>query len=56
VLFNEILNSTNQDKIIGDAISRATSRKGLVFVLTNNDGEDIHLTSNVVCTEVFQNL
>ena len=35
------------------AISRATSRKGLNIVLTDYDGEDINLTSNVVYRVVF---
>lgn len=29
VSFNEILNSPNEDKLIGNAISRPTSKKGL---------------------------
>jgi len=34
-------------------ISRATSRKGWIIVLTDDDGENINLTSNVVYREVF---
>ena len=37
-------------------ISRVTSRKCLKILITNEDGEDDTVTSNVVCKEVFRNM
>jgi len=38
------------------AISRVTSRNGLKILITNEDGKDSNITSNVVYREVFQNV
>ncbi|KEH28670.1 hypothetical protein MTR_4g009693 [Medicago truncatula] len=38
------------------AMPRVTSRKGLKILLINEEGEDTHVTSNVVYKEVFQNI
>jgi ATP-dependent DNA helicase PIF1 len=38
------------------ALSRVTSRRGLKILLTDNEGNDINVTSNVVYKEVFQNI
>jgi len=37
-------------------ISRVTSRKGLNILITNEDGENDIVTSNVVYREVFRNV
>jgi len=37
-------------------ISRVTSREGLKILITDEDGEDTNMTSNVVYDEVFHNL
>jgi len=38
------------------AISRITSRDGLKILLTNDNGDCINTTSNVVYKEIFQNV
>jgi len=38
------------------AVSRVTSRERLKILITDEDGEDINVTSNVVYEEVFRNL
>jgi len=38
------------------AVSRVTSREGLKILITNKDGEDINVTSNIVYEEVFRNV
>jgi len=38
------------------AISRVTSREGLKILITNEDGKDTDVTSNVVYREVFCNV
>jgi len=38
------------------ALSRVTSREGLKMLITNEDGEDVDETSNVVYEEVFRNV
>lgn len=38
------------------ALSRVTSREGLKILISNDDGEDDCVTSNVVYREVFHNL
>ncbi|XP_058784536.1 uncharacterized protein LOC131659346 [Vicia villosa] len=37
-------------------ISRVTSKKGLKILVTNDEGEDIDTTSNVVYKEIFNNI
>jgi len=39
-----------------EAISRVTSRGGLKILITNEDGENTNVTSNVVYDEVFCNV
>ena len=38
------------------AVSRVTSKEGLKILFTDEDGEDINVTSNVVYEEVFRNV
>jgi len=38
------------------APSRVTSREGLKILISNDDGEDTDVTSNVVYKEVFRNI
>lgn len=38
------------------AVSRVTSREGLKILITDEDGDDTNLTSNVVYEEVFRNV
>jgi len=38
------------------ALSRVTLREGLKILISNDDGEDDCLTSNVAYREVFRNL
>jgi len=38
------------------ALSRGTSRDGLKILVTNDDGEETDVTSNVVYREVFRNI
>jgi ATP-dependent DNA helicase PIF1 len=38
------------------ALSRVTSRDGLKILVTNDDGEETDVTSNVVYREVFHNI
>jgi ATP-dependent DNA helicase PIF1 len=38
------------------AISRVTSRDGLKMLINDEDGQDTHVTSNVVYIEVFRNV
>jgi len=38
------------------AVSRVTPREGLKISITDEDGEDINVTSNVVYEEVFHNV
>ena len=38
------------------AVSRVTSKEGLKILITDEDGEDTNVTSNVVYEEVFRNV
>jgi len=38
------------------AVSRVTSRERLKILITDEDGEDTNVTSNVVYEEVFRNV
>jgi len=38
------------------ALSRVTSRKDLKILIIDDEGEDSHVTSNVVYKEIFQNV
>jgi len=38
------------------AVSRVTSKEGLNILITDEDGEDTNVTSNVVYEEVFRNV
>jgi len=38
------------------ALSKVTSREGLKILISNDDGEDMDVTSNVVYREVFRNI
>jgi len=38
------------------AVSRVTSKEGLKMLITDEDGEDTNVTSNVVYEEVFRNV
>ena len=38
------------------ALSRVTSRKDLKILIIDDEGEDSHVTSNVVYKEFFQNV
>ena len=38
------------------AVSKVTSKEGLKILITNEDGEDTNVTSNVVYEEVFHNV
>ncbi|KEH33698.1 PIF1 helicase, putative [Medicago truncatula] len=37
-------------------VSRVTSREGLKMLITDEDGEDTNVTSNIVYEEVFRNV
>jgi len=37
-------------------VSRVTSKEGLKILITDEDGEDTNVTSNVVYEEVFRNV
>ena len=37
-------------------VSRVTSKEGLNILITDEDGEDTNVTSNVVYEEVFRNV
>ena len=37
-------------------VSRVTSKEGLKILITDEDGEDINVTSNVIYEEVFRNV
>jgi len=37
-------------------VSRVTSKQGLKILITDEDGEDTNVTSNVVYEEVFRNV
>jgi len=38
------------------AVSRVTSREGIKILITDEDGEDTNVTSNVVYEKVFRNV
>jgi len=38
------------------AVSRVTSKEGLKILITDENGEDINVTSNVIYEEVFRNV
>jgi len=38
------------------AVSRVTSRKNLKILITDEDGKDTDVTSNVIYEEVFRNV
>jgi len=38
------------------AVSRVTSKEGLKILITDEDGEDTNVTSNIVYEKVFRNV